>query len=244
MKNIFTAIVLLILCKFSIAQSPILTEVRIEFERKVNVWANMGAFGDQMKNSTPQFTSSFYSYETDESKSLYKPIPKEDNNRYSFFSITTENTVFTDLKAKEQVSLKSVFDKTYLVTDSLRHIDWKITNEFREIAGFNCRRATAIILDSVFVVAFYSNEIMPSGGPESFTGLPGMILGLVINRLHTTWYATKVNVTDINSKNIVPPIASKAEKTNRSKLGEILKQRFQGSGRFGSDNSMIWQMLI
>ena len=41
---------------------------------------------------------------------------------------------------------------------------------------FLCRKALTKICDSVVVVAFYTNEIIPSGGPESFGGLPGMIL--------------------------------------------------------------------
>jgi GLPGLI family protein len=31
-------------------------------------------------------------------------------------------------------------------------------------------------MDSVFIVAFYTDQIVTSGGPESFNELPGMIL--------------------------------------------------------------------
>ncbi len=55
--------------------------------------------------------------------------------------------------------------------DSTRKITWKITDEMREIAGFSCRRANAIMLDSIYVVAFYTDQIPVSGGPESFSGL-------------------------------------------------------------------------
>jgi GLPGLI family protein len=48
------------------------------------------------------------------------------------------------------------------------------------IAGFNCRRANAMIMDSIYVVAFYTDEILTTGGPESFSGLPGMILGVAL----------------------------------------------------------------
>src|SRR5690606_22958752 len=126
--------------------------------------------------------------------------------------------------------------------DSLRTAKWKITNDFREIAGFNCRRATTIIMDSVFVVAFYTDEIMIPGGPESFNGLPGMIMGLVINRLHTTWYATKVSVTGVNPASIVPPAKPRSEKTTRKKLAEFLRSSFSNWGANMDRN--IWSVEI
>lgn len=249
MKNIFATIFTSFFCSILFAQSPILTKVKIEFERKENITATLqGRFGRDMNNSETQYSSSFYSYEAADNKSVYKAIPKEQNNYgRGFFGRggDDETIIYTDYDGGEQVALKSVFEKSYLISDSLRHIDWKITNDYRDIAGFNCRRATAIIMDSVFVVAFYTDEIIPSGGPQGFSGLPGMILGLVINRLHTTWYATKVNVTDVNVKDIVPPVAPKAEKTTRTKLIAALKDRFKDSGGwFGSSDRMIWNIML
>lgn len=243
MKKIIIIIVLIVAQK-AFAQSIIIGEAKIEFERQVNVWAGLsGEFADRMKQNTPQYKSSLFNFISDGNKSLYSPIPdKEPDNRRFFFGATAnDNTVYTDFQSKTSVSLKNVFEKTYLLEDSLRQAQWKITNDFREIAGFNCRRATTIIMDSVFVVAFYTDEIMIPGGPESFTGLPGMILGLVINRLHTTWYATKVSVTDINGNTIVPP-KGKAEKTSRNKLTELLRKTFTNWGSNADRN--IWSALI
>ncbi len=76
--------------------------------------------------------------------------------------------VFSDFANDKYIAKKHVFEKTFLIEDSLRNAKWKIKNDFREIAGFNCRRATTIIMDSVFVVAFYTDEITVPGGPESF----------------------------------------------------------------------------
>jgi GLPGLI family protein len=61
------------------------------------------------------------------------------------------------------------------------------------------------------VVAFYTDEIIPSGGPESFGGMPGMILGLSIPRLYTTWFATKLEVlNDQDIKKITAPAKGKS----------------------------------
>ena len=95
-------------------------------------------------------------------------------------------------------------------------------------------------MDSVFVVAFYTDEITIPGGPESFNGLPGMILGLVINRLHTTWYATKVDVTDVNLKDIIPPKSGK--KATNAQIMETLKKSLSDWGDYAS--KYIWAIMI
>lgn len=227
------------------AQTVFITKGKIEFERKTNNWADLtGTFAEQIKKSTPQYSSLFFNYEFDNNRSIYKP-GRETDSKQGFFgwsnSLLKDNQVYSDYTSKTSTSLKNIFEKTFLIEDSLRNAKWKITNDFREIAGFNCRRATTIIMDSVFVVAFYTDEIMIPGGPESFNGLPGMILGLVINRLHTTWYATKVEINSVDTKSIVPPSTKKEKKIDNKELYETLKKSFSD---WGNNQKMLWSMLI
>ena len=248
MKKILIAFTILF-AQNTFAQSVIIEKAKIEFERQINVWASFpsGEFADRMKQNTPQYSSTIFNYESDGEKSLYSPAPvKETAAGRGFFmsgvGIANDNIVYSNFENRTSVSLKNIFEKTYLIEDSLRNAKWKITNDFREIAGFNCRRATTIIMDSVFVVAFYTDEIMIPGGPESFNGLPGMIMGLVINRLHTTWYATKVSVTGVNSSAIVPPTKSRSEKTTKKKLADLLRSSFSSWGANMDRN--IWSVEI
>jgi len=196
--------------------------------------------GKQEKN-TAQFKTDYFDYEFDGKRAIYKPGRESNDKPVNWFrSPAGDNEVYSDFATKKYIARKSVFESTFLIEDSLRKARWKITNDFREIAGFNCRRATTIIMDSVFVVAFYTDEIMIPGGPESFNGLPGMILGLVINRLHTTWYATKVEVNLVNPKNIVPP--SKGKKTTNVELKETLNQSLSHWGTYAA--RFIWAIMI
>jgi len=229
--------------QFLFAQSPFVSKGKIEFERRTNVWADLkGSFAEQIKKVTPQYQSTFFNYEFDNNKSIYEPGRESETKSNGFFggAPASDNVVYTDYENGKSISTKNVFEKSFLIEDSLRNATWKITNDFREIAGFNCRRATTIIMDSVFVVAFYTDEIMISGGPESFHGLPGMILGLVINRLHTTWYATKVEVNSVNDKNITPPKSGK--KTTNAEILETLKKSLSDWGEYANRN--IWAIMI
>jgi GLPGLI family protein len=133
-----------------------------------------------------------------------------------------------------------VYDNTFLIQDSLTKIEWRITNDTRTIAGFECRKAVGRMLDSVYVIAFYTDQILTTGGPESFTGLPGMILGAAIPRINTTWFATKLELTPVTPEQIAPP--KKGKKVNTKELLEQLQTAMKDWQRFGKRN--IWLIMI
>lgn len=106
-------------------------------------------------------------------------------------------SVYQNLKTKELKTLFTLAGQDILIEDSLTNIKWKITDEYRNIAGYTCRRANGIVLDSVYVVAFYTDEIPVSAGPSCFRGLPGMILGVAVPELHFNMFATHVDLTPV-----------------------------------------------
>jgi GLPGLI family protein len=133
-----------------------------------------------------------------------------------------------------------VFETNFLVQDSLTKINWRITSDTRTIAGIECRKAIGKIMDSVYVIAFYTDLILSSGGPESFTGLPGMILGIAIPRINTTWFATKIELINVTDTDLVPPV--KGKKTNYKDLFQQLKKSTKDWGRDADRN--IWRIMI
>lgn len=210
MKKLLLAAIFFPVTLLAQLETRFITSGKIEFERRTNVHRlffsdeNMGSFMDMIKKSIPQFRNDYFDLTFTEGKTLYKPgrdsdVPK----RLGFMGQTpaSENTVFMDLLSGTGSSQKQVYEQQFLITDSLVKLEWKILPETRTIAGFECRKALTKICDSVVVVAFYTEEIIPSGGPESFHGLPGMILGLAVPRLYTTWFATKLELINPAEEN-------------------------------------------
>lgn len=105
-------------------------------------------------------------------------------------------TTFSNLKTKEFQRYNDIVGQKIIIKDTVKNIKWKITDEYREIAGYNCRRANGLTSDSVYVVGYYAVEIPIDGGPESINGLPGLILGLVVPSQHVSYFATKVEITN------------------------------------------------
>lgn len=64
-------------------------------------------------------------------------------------------------------------------------------------------------MDSVYVFAFYTDEITLTGGPVSVNGLPGLILGLTIPRLYTSYMATTVTLSGVSKEKVKVPTAKK-----------------------------------
>ena len=165
---------------------------------------------------------------------MYKPLKDTEPASNYFFgqdpAAEQNNIIYTDLSTSESISQKSVFEETFLLKDSVRKINWKITDETRNIAGYACRRANALVLDSIYVVAFYTDQIPVSGGPESFTGLPGLILGVALPRENITWFATMVKDAPIPATAVTPPKKGKA--TNYKDLVATLQNVMKSWGAY------------
>jgi len=220
------------------AQNPVfITEGKIEYEKKLNLYAQMKEYSDDeswnelRKKSMPQFKTSYFDLSFAPGKTLYKPGKENPDNNKLWQQPAEDNVIYNDIEAEKTISQKHIYEQTFLIQDSLRKIKWKITDETRTIAGFQCRRANAIIMDSIYVVAFYTDEIITSGGPESFTGLPGMILGVALPHQHITWFATRVEVIATKPADFAPP--TKGKKVNSVALKETLNESMKDWGKYG-----------
>lgn len=225
----------------------------IEFEKTVNQHAVikktmvrtqsiMGNSFDDYKKSIPQFKILKSTLTFSGNKTLFTPIPETEGSHGMFGgSPQTEqtNTTFIDLSKNTFTTEKTFFEEIFLVKDSTRKINWKLTSETRDIAGYECRRANAIIMDSLYVVAFYTDKIPVSGGPESFTGLPGMILGVALPHENVTWFAKTVTDRSIPPTEIKPP--TKGKLLNNKELSETITKVLS---RWGSVGNSLAKFLL
>lgn len=188
-----------------------INKAKIEYEVKADIRKTMGnnTWDEMLKDKLPRFKTGYYTLTFADNKSLYQfdhwGVPKlptymtsgDENEKYFY----NYNSGTCNIQ-------KNVDGSNVNIADSIPKLNWKLVNDYRVIAGFNCRKAYAIVLDSVYVFAFYTEEITIPGGPASFHGLPGTILGITVPRLSTSWIATKVEVNDVDI-NSIKPVKSK-----------------------------------
>jgi GLPGLI family protein len=220
------------------AQAQFITTGKIEFEKKVNIHKeNEGdSWFEGIADKVPKFRTSLHNLYFKDGKTLYEKgtdvyvkMPwglGDDRN--------VDDVIYTDLKQGTFAKKIAVFDDVFLLSDSIRHIKWQMTNDLRDIAGFECHKAVGKIMDSVYVIAFYTDQITVSGGPLSFCNLPGMILGLAIPRTNLTIFANKVELVDPKPEKLVPPKARKT--TNYKTLQETVQKAIGDWGSWGRKN--------
>lgn len=237
MKRLFLLIITALLVAGSThAQTPFYNTIKVEFEKTVYVQQLykelLPEYYDRFKANLPVTALSYFDFIGDTTKSIYKPGRDVAVDSRSWYSpIADKNVVFSDYRNQRLLAQKPVYEETFLVDDSLAKIKWKITADTREIAGFECRKAVGILNDSIGVFAFYTDQILVSGGPESIHGLPGMILGVGIPRLHATWFATRVEVNGVNLNNVAP--ATKGKKVTYKAMMETINKVSKNWGDYG-----------
>ena len=250
-KNILLVILFFIVSR-SHAQEFINKGV-IEYEVQTNIQKTIGSgtFEDMIKENLPKIKTGYYTLTFADNKSIFKFDHWSDQKIPAFLRSSDENNVwyynFVDNSFNNQ---KNVWGSNFNIRDSIQDLKWRLTNESREIAGFNCRKAVTQIFDSVYVFAFYTDEILFQGGPCSIHGLPGTILGMTIPRLYTSWIATKVSVIDVDASSIKPVTSKKGY--SRSEMDKILLERtidYYSDGTDTSENNrqkmiFIWDALL
>ena len=203
------------------AQERFIPYGKITFEKKINLQRSLENSGlpEEAREKMKKYQTSNWDFIFDQYKSLYKPGKKEEeeeNKGFFPFSFSKPgNEIYTDYSRNRRVLRRTVMEDDYLLNDTIPAMSWKIMHDVRSIAGYECRKAIGVIHDTVYVVAFYTDEILLRGGPEGFNGLPGMILGLAIPRYHTTWFATKVDAFTNHQAEIVPSAKGKKIETEK-----------------------------
>lgn len=240
-KLLFIAAILSQICS---SAQQFINSGMIEYEVRINNHRMFGdgLFAEAFKDKMPNFSTTYYNLTFDKNKTIYKFDRLNEKDKLPWGSNNAEENIwYSDFTTDTRINQKFVFDNTYLLSDSLMKIEWKLVpNESRDIAGFNCRKAQAIIFDSVYVFAFYTDEITVSGGPMGIHGLPGMILGITIPRMFTSWIATKLIVSGVNTNIITPP--SNGKKKEAKELRQSIEKVAKDWGTWGQQS--IWNIFL
>lgn len=230
----------------AIGQANFIEAAKVEYEKVVNMHKLMDDGDDwfaDFKKRMPALRKLYFDLYLAGNQSFYKPGKETIDDKYMGWGDLTEgNHAYLNLAAGTVVHQKQIYEEKFLVSDSLLHIEWKLMDETRSIAGYECRKALGRFNDSLYVIAFYTDEILINAGPEGFHGLPGLILGVAFPRIHTTWFATKVErISDKELATIKAPTSGK--KVNRNELMATVQNIVKRWSRWDKRaNELLWQL--
>lgn len=247
-------------------------EGKLIFERKVNMYRMIT--DPEMRARIPEFRVDKFELLFNEQASMFKTIPEEDapdpfansggggergGMRFNFRM--PETATYTDISNQMQYESRSFFEKDFLIVDSLKPIQWKLSDETKTIAKFVCKKATAMITPQQMnmrfggggrnrnnadtaapakpkeeeIVVWYTESIPLSIGPDAYAGLPGAILevntGNGSNVITAMEYTAKYASKDLKQPN-------KGEKMNRAQFQENMRKIMEDMQRGGGMGGM------
>lgn len=234
-------ILCVLFCTFSLGAQTMMSSGKITFERRTNLekrfenQENRGWMrGNLKKPKTDEFELRF----TD-STAIFVPILPEvpDEREWA----TMQNTTYQNLSSKVLIQQFSFWGTQVLMKDTVEEREWIITGSSREIAGYNCRQAMWEANDSTRIYAWYADELMSSVGPETFNGLPGVILGLGIEDGGVVYFAKKIERLEDPKIEKDIPTGKKKDWYTEEQLRGIIVERFS---QWGQVDKILFDMFV
>jgi len=131
--------------------------------------------------------------------------------------------VYHNFEKSQRIDQRNVMDRNFVVTDSIRRLPWKLSEETKTILNYTVRKATAQNIrtamrmsmengemkrepyqDTATVIAWFTSDIPVPAGPDFQGQLPGLILELVLNNGQQVFRAIEVS-PKVSVSKIKPP---------------------------------------
>ncbi|MBW3467049.1 GLPGLI family protein [Arthrospiribacter ruber] len=241
MKKYILAVLACLLLSFISQQTE---EAAIIYSTKVNMHKRIPEDRQEMKQMVPEYNITKNILLFNENESLYKSLPEEENpfdqtsggNRIMVRTISPNET-YLDRDKSMVTQLREFMGKKYLIKKEQNQIPWKLEQDTKEVQGFLCKSASFIDENEREIKAWYTEDIRVSLGPESYNGLPGLILEVAINDDDMVISAEKIDWRALKKNEIKVPKGGQevSEEEYMAMIEEQMKSmgmQPQGSGGF------------
>ncbi|GAB4495608.1 MAG: hypothetical protein OHK0019_25150 [Saprospiraceae bacterium] len=205
----------------------------ILFEEKVNVHRSLPPDAEDMKAMIPEFRIHQSELLFNATESLYRNVEEEEEDEPAVGGGVTmriqrpEMIFYRNFSTKRKTDFREFMGKYYLIEDSLKGGNWKLTGQSKQVLGYNCMSATTT--DTVRkreITAWFTDALSLSAGPQHFGQLPGMILEIDINNGETVLAAKKVEFKKLKKGELEAP--KKGEKITEAefqkKMSDFLRE--------------------
>ncbi len=214
----------------------------IIYEDKFNVHRGLPPEMEAMKDRIPEFRSSKKELSFKGVEALYKAFkeleekPQEFNGRRrsNWGNRGKNNEFYTNVSDMSSVDRQEFFGKEFLIEGTREMPKWKITADQKQVGSYLCQKA--ILKDSInTTVAWFTPMIPVSAGPDSFYGLPGMILHIDVNDGERTITAQSIELKPLENIITRPDQGKKITREEFEELKEAkmkeMEQEYGGSNR-------------
>ena len=181
-------------------------------------------------------------------------------------SLGGSGTLFKDIKNQSFTNQLETFGKQFVIKDRLKPIKWVLHSETKNIGNYTCYKATytkeieemsmmtfssseddnkgedsneLLEMKTTTVTAWYTPQIPVSNGPESYQGLPGLILE--VNDGELTILCSKITLNPKKTLEIAEP--KKGKEVTQQEYDDIMEKKMeemseQYRGRGADENAI------
>ena len=176
--------------------------------------------------------------------------PPSTGSRMIFISSDGGSDVlFKDIKNQSITNQKETFGKQFIIKDRLKPIEWDLHSDTKNIGNYTCYKATytkeieesmmtfsssdeeqkeeepttAPVMKTITVTAWYTPQIPVSNGPESYQGLPGLILE--VNDGDLTILCSKITINPKKAIEISEP--KKGKQVTQEEYDSIMLKKME-----------------
>jgi GLPGLI family protein len=236
----------------------------IIYERKINMHKRIQ--DEQMKAMIPEFRTTKHQLMFSDSTSVYKAVPEDEmpegfgegggNRIVMRMGPGDGGELYKNFASGRSIESRELGAKTYIIEDSIRPRNWKLTGETKVIQGYTCRKAVSTDQmmmgggmqirmggpgggnantdtanrpqpKQVTVEAWYAEGITAPVGPESYGMLPGVILEMNIDDGSVIYSAVEIKKS-VDKKDIKEP--KKGKKVTRQEFMKMQSDLMQSNG--------------
>jgi len=247
-----------------------LKEGKIVYERTMQLQISFAGDNPAFANMIPRERKDRFELLFANNQTLWRSVPEVNEGDDMAWNsggaeirmvVSGQNDVtFSNLQEMKRVEERELGGKKYIVNDSIIRLDWKLSDETKEILGYKCRKATARriqpsvrmnndngkisreeVTDTLSIVAWFAPEIPVFAGPLTYQGqLPGAILEINENDGRSTIRAVeisaKADVKEIKEPKSGKKVTAEEFRKEREKLFKEMQERGGGNMRIRMGN--------
>jgi GLPGLI family protein len=250
---------------FCLAAQAQMKEGRIVYERTIQLPVRMFNADPNIAAQLPKTRTDQFELLFGNNQSLWQYLPSASNEDPGSFSgngvvlrfaAGTNDVSYCNFDKGTRTDQREIMERNYVVLDSIRKGDWKLTDETKTIFNYTARKAIGrrigtraqmtmengqmkreMIADTSVVIAWFSTDIpVPLAPGTDMQGqLPGAVLELDLNNGQTVYKALeispKVSVGKIKEPKDGKKITAAEFEKERERLMEEMRKNMPGGER-------------
>lgn len=246
------------------------TQGKVVFERtvqmQIRIATNDGGNDEAIQNMLPKTRKDKFELSFANNTTIWKQMEEEPQDdmgsgqavggmQIRMIGAGSDDVLYSQLETTRKVELRELGTKKFIVEDSIKPMNWKLSEETKTVLGHLCRKATSQkigtrmmmnmdngkmerkeIADTSYIIAWFASDIPVSSGPAEYQAqLPGMILELDINNGKTIYQAleisAKVDIASIKEPKGAKKLTPTEFNKERDKMFEEMGRNNGGPGR-------------